>query len=54
VKAWREAADRFHEGAARLAADRRAGVDTAVKQMKAGAVEVEVRLQKLRQARNES
>jgi hypothetical protein len=54
VKAWREAADRFHDAAAKVAADRRASVDAAVKQMKAEAAEAEVRLQKLRQAGSES
>jgi hypothetical protein len=54
VKAWREAADKFHEGAAKVAAARRAEVDAAVNRMKAEAVEAEAGLQKLKQAGNES
>jgi DNA anti-recombination protein RmuC len=54
VKAWREAADKFHDGAGKLAADSRTTVDTAVKQMKADAAEAEARLQKLKQAGSES
>ena len=54
VKAWREAADKFHEGAGKVAAARRAEVDAAVNQMKAEAVEAEAGLQKLKQAGNES
>ena len=54
VNAWRAAADKFHEEAAKLAAARRADVDAAVKQMKADAAEAEARLQKLKQAGSES
>jgi hypothetical protein len=54
VKAWREAADKFHDAAARMAAEKRAAVDAAVKQMNADAAEAEARLQKLRQAGSES
>ena len=54
VKAWREAADKFHEEAAQVAAARRAEVDAAVKRMKAEAVEAEAGLQKLKHAGNES
>ena len=54
VKAWREAADKFHSAAAKLAAERRADIDAAVKQMKADAAEAEARLQKLKQAGRES
>ena len=54
MKAWRQAADRLHEDAAKVAAARRAGIDDAVKQMKAQAAEVEDRLQKLKQAGDES
>jgi hypothetical protein len=54
VKAWREAADKFHEQAAKVAAARRGDVDVAVKQMKADASEAEARLQKLKQAGSES
>ena len=54
VEAWREAADKFHDGATKLAAERRADIDAAVKQMKADASEAEARLQKLKQAGSES
>ena len=54
VEAWREAADKFHDGATKLAAERRADIDAAVKQMKADASEAEARLQKLKQAGGES
>ena len=54
VKAWREAADQVHDAATKVAAEKRANLDTAVKQMKADAVEAEARLQKLKQAGKES
>jgi hypothetical protein len=54
VKAWREAADQFHDAAGKVAAARRADIDAALKQMKADASEAEVRLQKLKQAGSES
>ena len=54
VKAWREAADQFHDAATKLAAERRADIDAAVTQMKADASEAEIRLQKLKQAGSES
>jgi hypothetical protein len=54
VKAWREAADKLHEEAAKVAAARRADVDAAAKQMKADAAQAEARLQKLKQAGSES
>jgi len=54
VKAWREGADKFHEAATKLAAEKRADVDVAIKQMKADAAEAEARLQKLKQAGSES
>jgi len=54
VKAWREAADKFHDAATKLAAERRADIDAAVKQMNADASEAEARLQKLKQAGSES
>ena len=41
VKAWREAADKLHDAAAKVAAARRADIDTALKQMKADASEAE-------------
>jgi uncharacterized phage infection (PIP) family protein YhgE len=54
LKAWREAADTFHQEAAKVAAARRVDLDAAVKQMKADAAEAEARLQKLKQAGSES
>jgi hypothetical protein len=54
LKAWREAADKFHSAATKLAAERRADVDAAVKQMKADASEAEARIQKLKGAGRES
>jgi hypothetical protein len=54
AQAWREAADNFHEAATKVAAERRANVDAAVKQMKAEAAEAEARLQKLKQAGSDS
>ena len=54
VKAWREATDKLHNETAKIAAEKRADVDAAVKQMKADAAEAEARLQKLKQAGSES
>src|SRR6478672_11548374 len=54
VKAWREAADKFHDAATKFGAERRADFDATVKQMKADASEAEARLQKLKQAGGES
>jgi hypothetical protein len=54
VKAWREAADKLHDAAIKVAGDKRASVDAAIKQMKADAAEAEARLQKLKQAGSES
>jgi len=54
VKAWREAADKFHDAATKMAAEKRASVDAAAKQMKAQAAEAEAGLQKLKQAGSES
>jgi hypothetical protein len=54
VKAWRAAADKFNDAATKVAADKRANIDAAVKQMKAEAGEAEARLQKLKQAGSES
>lgn len=54
VKAWHEAADTIQDAAKKFAADRRADVDAAVQQMKAGASEADARLQKLKQAGSES
>ena len=49
AKAWREAADKLHSEATKVAASKRADVDAAVNQMKADAAEAEARLQKLKQ-----
>ncbi len=54
AKAWREAADKFREAAGKVAADRTADLDAALKQMKSDASEAEARLQKLKQAGTES
>jgi len=54
VKAWREAADKLHASAATMATAKRAELDAAVTQMKAEASEAEARLQKLKQAKDES
>jgi len=54
AKAWREAADKFHDAAAKVADARRADVEAAVKKMKSDASGAEERLQKLKQAGNES
>jgi hypothetical protein len=54
MKAWRETADQFHDAANKLAVERRADIDAAVKQMKADASEAETRLQKLKQAGSDS
>ena len=52
-KAWREAGERLHNEAAKIAAAKRPDIDAAVKQMKADASEAEARLQKLKQAGSE-
>ncbi|NRP74765.1 hypothetical protein ILFOPFJJ_05687 [Ensifer psoraleae] len=54
AKAWREAADKLHYEAARVAATRRADMDAAIKQMRVDAAEAEARLQKLKQAGSDS
>lgn len=54
AKTWREAADTLYGEAAKVVATGRADVDAAVKQMKAEAADAEARLQKLKQAGNES
>jgi hypothetical protein len=54
AKAWREAADKFHEAAGKVAAARSADLDAALKQMKSDASEAEARLQKVKQAGSES
>ena len=54
AKAWREAADKLHDAALKMAAEQRATVEAAAKQMRADAAEADARLQKLKQAGNES
>jgi hypothetical protein len=54
VKAWREAADRLRDEGVKIAAAKRADIDTAVKQMMSDAGEAEARFQKLKQAGSES
>jgi hypothetical protein len=54
AKAWREAADTFQKEIGKVAAARRNDIETAVKQMKADAVEADARLQRVRQAGSES
>jgi hypothetical protein len=54
AKAWREAADKFQDEASKVAAARRDDIDTALKQMKSDASEAGARLEKLKQAGNNS
>jgi hypothetical protein len=54
AKAWREAADKFHDAASKVTAARRADIDAALKQMKSEASEAEARLEKLKQAGSSS
>ena len=54
MKAWGEAADKLNDAATKVAAEKRANIDAAVKQMKAEAAEAEARLQKLKQAGSKS
>lgn len=54
VKAWREAADKLQAEAKRVAATKRAEIDAAVQQMKTDAAQADAKLQKLKQAGNES
>jgi hypothetical protein len=53
AKTWRETADKINDAATKFAAGRRADIEAAVKQMRADA-EADARLQKLKQAGNES
>lgn len=53
-KAWKDAAESFHEAADKVAVARRADIDAALKQMKSDAAEFETRLQKLRHAGSDS
>lgn len=54
AKAWRETADKLHDAAAQLASDKRAGVVAAAAQLRTDAAAAEARLQKLKQAGEES
>jgi predicted nucleic acid-binding Zn-ribbon protein len=54
AKAWREAADKFHDAATKVAAEKRASLDSAIKQMRVDAAEAEGRLQNLKQAGSQS
>jgi hypothetical protein len=54
IKASHEAADKLHDSAVKMAAAKLAELDATVKEMKTQAFEAEARLQKLRQARDES
>ena len=54
IKAWHEAADKLHDSTVKMAAAKRTELDAAIKQMKTQASEAEARLQKLKQARDES
>jgi len=54
ANAWREAADKFHGAASQVATARRADIDAALKQMKSDASEAGARLEKLKQAGNNS
>jgi hypothetical protein len=54
AKAWRESADKFHDAAAKVVAEKRASVDAAIAQMRADAAEAETHLQKLRQTGGDS
>jgi hypothetical protein len=50
LNAWQEASDKVHATATEFAAERRADIDAAVKQMKANASEAEATFQNLAQA----
>jgi hypothetical protein len=54
VNAWREAAEKLHVSAGKMAAEKRTEIDAAVKQMKTEASEAEARFQKLKQVKDES
>jgi pyruvate-formate lyase-activating enzyme len=54
AKAWHEAADKLREAARKVAGEQRAGVDVAINKMKADTAETEARLQKLKDAGDES
>ena len=54
LKAWQDAVHSINNAAAKLAADRRTEIDSALKRMKADASEAEANLQKLKSAGTES
>lgn len=54
VKAWRDTAVKLREAAAKIADARRNDIEAAARRMKTDATEAEARLQKLKQAGNES
>jgi hypothetical protein len=54
IKAWQQAADKLRDEASKVASAKRADVESALTQMKTDAKEAEARLQKLKQAGNES
>lgn len=54
MKAWHEAADKIHDEASKFAAARRSDVEAAFRHMEAEAAEADARLQKAKQAGNES
>jgi hypothetical protein len=54
IKAWQQAADKLRDEASKVAAAKRADVEAALTQMKADAKDAEGRLQKLKQAGNQS
>ena len=54
VKAWRDAAEKFAASADKLAADKRPGIDAAIKHMKVEAAEMEARMNKLKHAGDQS
>lgn len=54
AKAWRELTDKLQAEATKVAAERRADIDAAIKQMKADAADADARLEKFKQAGTES
>lgn len=54
AQAWHDVSETFHREAVKIAAARRADLETAVKRMKADATEAEARLQKHKQTGSES
>lgn len=54
INTWKAAADELQDSAMKLASTKRADLDAALNQMKAGAAEAEAHFQKLKQAGSES